>query len=879
MRLSEGNQTQQLGGLRGTLRPRAGWLARRLGSVCAVTWWCVLLAGAAWPLSAWAQWPSQSGTRGAWYDSFESAQPTWQPERATGPYEILRHQRSTEQWHTGRRSEWLLIRARAGTCVFLRHEAGRAAVIEDLLPTVWVKTDRAGVQLLARVVLPAAVDPRTGKPAVVVLPGSHYTKAGQWQQLRLDNLSELLARQVRVLRAQWGPRVDATGAWLESILLEVSLGPEPVNLWIDDLDLAGFVSAGQRLPARQVRPAGTIGSRIRADTSPAARLATKRHVQMAGTTLTADGEPFFLRAIEYRGEPLEQLQQLGFNAVWLDQVASEALLAEAARLGIWLISSPPVSPNLASPQAAAAEPISSRFDPVLAWNLGRGLSGPQFDGLQKWAEHVRPLQSDHRLAAGRTPAGGQQSGTGRVRHMDLPAAAPGSAGYTGMGSNPNPAGRSAAPAASLVVARTHTTFERLRGTDPLAGAGGPGFGRPGIAFPVRYAAGRRRSADALSCPSLVIEPWAASGTLQTTAQASEPKLASAVVRAGRTRLVLPMWFDPQAQRVVGQAALSDLWLVVPGVPESVRAYELVPGRVEPLKQKRVTGGLRIAWDEFDLAAAVVLAQDPVVVEGLKRRAAAGSLAASLQVELAQSRYQQVQQVLGEVGRRLPVPRQSGTWLKAARENLAWSARQLEAGDAAAAWLYARRAGRLLRLTERHCWQTAVAALPSPSTSPGTALFSTLPWHGRLLDRLGGSRLGPNLIEGGDFEDFHAAVAAGWVHTQQPQTGVEAFAELVGQAAHSGRNGLRLVARPVDPRESPGALEAPPVWITSGPVHLSAGTLICVYGWVQVRERRSTGRTHSADQRLAEVRPLPGGVADRPDDRNLCTQRPGRSLAG
>jgi len=776
MRLSEGNQTQQLGGLRGTLRPRAGWLARRLGSVCAVTWWCVLLAGAAWPLSAWAQWPSQSGTRGAWYDSFESAQPTWQPERATGPYEILRHQRSTEQWHTGRRSEWLLIRARAGTCVFLRHEAGRAAVIEDLLPTVWVKTDRAGVQLLARVVLPAAVDPRTGKPAVVVLPGSHYTKAGQWQQLRLDNLSELLARQVRVLRAQWGPRVDATGAWLESILLEVSLGPEPVNLWIDDLDLAGFVSAGQWLPARQVRPAGTIGSRIRADTSPAARLPTRRHVQMVGTTLTADGEPFFLRAIEYRGEPLEQLQQLGFNAVWLDQVASEALLAEAARLGIWLISSPPVSPNLASPQAAAAEPISSRFDPVLAWNLGRGLSGPQFDGLQKWAEHVRLAdRADRPLVCGprdalrpcsriidlllveRRPVGSSQElaefGTWISQQQRL--ARPGTPVWVAIQTQPAAALRrqlhllwpERTPPLSVCEEQI-----RLQALAALAS------GARGLLFlsdtplagddpQTRY---RARALQLLNTELEMIEPWAASGTLQTTAQASEPKLASAVVRAGRTRLVLPMWFDPQAQRVVGQAALSDLWLVVPGVPESVRAYELVPGRVEPLKQKRVTGGLRIAWDEFDLAAAVVLAQDPVVVEGLKRRAAAGSLAASLQVELAQSRYQQVQQVLGEVGRRLPVPRQSGTWLKAARENLAWSARQLEAGDAAAAWLYARRAGRLLRLTERHCWQTAVAALPSPSTSPGTALFSTLPWHGRLLDRLGGSRLGPNLIEGGDF---------------------------------------------------------------------------------------------------------------------------------
>jgi len=206
----------------------------------------------------------------------------------------------------------------------------------------------------------------------------------------------------------------------------------------------------------------------------------------------------------------------------------------------------------------------------------------------------------------------------------------------------------------------------------------------------------------------------------------------------------------------------------------------------------------------------------------------------LKYELALARYRQVEEVLALVGRRLPVPEQAVGWMQAARQNLDWSARQLKAGAPAASWRYAQRAGRLLRLVERSCWQTAVEALPSPSTSPGTSMFAALPWHVRLLERLGGSRLGPNLLSGGGFEDLQALMAAGWQHTQQPQPGVEAFAELVPQAAHSGRSGLRLVARPADPQQPPGALEGPPVWITSAPVRVPSGALVCLYGWVQVR---------------------------------------------
>lgn len=799
--------------------------------------------------------------RAAWYEGFESAQPTWKPLGATGPYQIVHHERTAWQPHTGQQCEWIRIHAQPGTRVFLGHDAGRARIIEDLLPTVWVKSDRGGVQLTARVVLPATADPRTGQPAVLLLSGSRYTGAGQWQQLRMADFARVLARQARVLRAEWQSDVDLRGAWMDSLVLEVAAGPEPVNLWIDDLDIAGCVPASPP-PATSVQPAAAFGSRSVPGAPGASLLQSQRRVEMLGATLVADGHPFFLRAIEYRGEPLGWLQQLGFNAVWLDEVPSEAMLAEAARLGLWLVAPPPVSPGAGFGENAAGEPIAPQFGPVLAWNLGRGLSEGQLEALRAWATAVRladradrPLVCQSRgavrsfsrhvdlLLLDRRPLGTscELADYGTWLAMQQRLAQPGAPVWTTIQTQPAAALRGQLRTLWPDRMPPETVCEeqlRLLALAALAS------GSRGLVFlsdtpltgddpQARY---RAAALQVLNAELELIGPWAATGSFQTTAQANEPLLSTAVLRAGRTRLVLPLWFDPQAQRVVGQAALNGLSLVVPGVPESVRAYELAPGRIEPLEQKRSAGGLRIRWDEFDLAAAVILAQDAVVVDGMKRRAvAAGPPAATLRHDLARARYRQVEEILGQISGRLPVPPQTSAWLAAARQNLELSGQQLKAGDPAAAHLLVRRAGRMLRLVERGCWQTAVEALPSPATSPGTSTFAALPWHVRLLERLGGSRLGPNLLPGGDFEDLPAMMAAGWRHTQQPQPGVESFAELTAAAAHSGRSGLRLVARAANPEQPPGAVENPPLWITSVPVRAPAGALVCLSGWVLVRE--------------------------------------------
>src|SRR5690606_26694257 len=67
--------------------------------------------------------------------------------------------------------------------------------------------------------------------------------------------------------------------------------------------------------------------------------------------LLVGGDPFFPRIIEFRGESLARLQQLGFNCVRLGRPATAELLAEAARLQLWLIAPPPQMDSL-RPMAA-----------------------------------------------------------------------------------------------------------------------------------------------------------------------------------------------------------------------------------------------------------------------------------------------------------------------------------------------------------------------------------------------------------------------------------------------------------------------------------------------------------------------------------------------
>ena len=167
--------------------------------------------------------------------------------------------------------------ARGVPQVYFSHAVGQPRVIAELTPSVWIKSDRPGLQLLARVVLPRTEDPRSGQPVSTLVAGTSYTQVGRWQQLHIRGIPNLLARQVRVLRLQLGPGVDAPGGLRRPGALERlrwAGHDERLDRRLGDCRLrrvpARRAAPGRRQPAtgeppggrlQRRRPDGTAGSR------------------------------------------------------------------------------------------------------------------------------------------------------------------------------------------------------------------------------------------------------------------------------------------------------------------------------------------------------------------------------------------------------------------------------------------------------------------------------------------------------------------------------------------------------------------------------------------------------------------------------------------
>ncbi|HTU26831.1 MAG TPA: hypothetical protein VMF30_15590, partial [Pirellulales bacterium] len=251
-------------------------------------------------------------------EGFEGPEPSWHEAGSDAQHKIVAHERVSGGAHSGQGCEQIRLQGNNGTYVYLSHDITPARIISELGLSVWIKADRAGLQILARVVIPRSKNPASGQPLTMLISGSGYTQAGSWQQLRLDNLPQQVERQLRVLRAEYGPNVDGHEAYIDRVLLNVYGGPGSTNILIDDLEVAGLVraavvglapvgknpaadGAAERLPgAERMLP----DEKTR---PPAARL--------SGSGLLVGDQPFFPRLLEYRGEPLSFVKSLGFNGI------------------------------------------------------------------------------------------------------------------------------------------------------------------------------------------------------------------------------------------------------------------------------------------------------------------------------------------------------------------------------------------------------------------------------------------------------------------------------------------------------------------------------------------------------------------------------------
>ena len=601
-------------------------------------------------------------------------------------------------------------------------------------------------------------------------------------------------------------------------------------------------------------------------------VAEEPHVRLQGSLLLVDDRHMLPRAIEYQGEPLAFLKNLGFNTVWLPNPPNSEILREARQLGLWLVCPPPpVVFGQIGGRALSRGVIGPEYDRVLAWDLGRGLRGTHLPDIGQLAKLVRavdqpgqrPLicgpRTDLRafsrqvdlLLLGRSPLLGSLELTdyGKWIRTRPWLASPGKATWTTVQTQPAESllgqwrvlGKGKSPPLSIsseqigLLAYTAVTsgsrgllFESLSPLD----ANDPD---------TRY---RAATLELLNLELSLAEPWLAAGDFVSTVKGSdqEQEAVGVVLRTDRAQLLVPMWTAPGGQFVCGQSAGNGISFIVPGVPEEYRAFQLLPGGLPPVARARVTRGTRITLDEFALTSLVVLTAERLWVDNLDRSAKkVGRRAAELRRQLAEARLLAVGQVLAEMPGGIlaqlnsdrPGGRSPGDRLNEARRGLQLCDGCLAGGDYAAAWLHGERAMRPVRLMERELWDAAISRVESPVTTPASVSFWTLPMHWELLARIGASRPGPNRLAGGEFEDRDTWLSTGWNYYQDSLDGVFSEADLSPAAARTGRLGLRISAYPSDIDQPVSLVETSPAWITTPPVAVERYALMVIHGWVNV----------------------------------------------
>ena len=793
-------------------------------------------------------------------DDFEGPEPCLREAGGDARYKVDLHRRVAQGARSGRVCEQLRITGNNGTYVYFGRPITSARIINELSPAVWLKSDRAGLQVLVRAVLPRTTDPQTGKPLTTLLRGSDYRQVGIWQQLRVEGLPRLLERQVRVLRTQFGAQVDAREAYIDMLLINAYGGPGTTNVWVDDLEIGGVVSHAANLLAGE-----TAGSADGHTAQPAVPMAAwpggqgVPRVELKGRMLLVGGKPFFLRAIEFRGESLARLQSLGFNAVRLPQSPSPAMLSEATGLGLWLIAPPPPARQLESRPGDPSPPrIDSSYDAVLMWDLGSYLAKRELEITKRWAELTtaadprnRPIACDPdsdlaaytRLAdvliARRDPIGSTlpldqygvwlrdrsrlaRGGTPLVATIqtDLPPKLFEQMGLLASG-----------PGAPMVVEEAQ--LRMLIHTALAARARGVCFAS-NSRLDAEDAATERR-AQILELTNLylsLIERWPAAGNFAPSASSSDPYTTGAVIETDRSRLLLPIYAPPNGQLAVGNPALKDLRFVVPGVPEGNNAYELSPTSFRALQSTRIAGGTVVTLTEAERDSVVVFTQDAVVYQNLSDRLA------RIQLRATQLTGDVVRAELSEVESAMQRLAAVGQAIAATQKPLAAAQQDLRDSDAARksdgpkAYALARKAQQTLRDIQRAHWNQAVAATDWPLADPFVGHFANLSEHFRLMHELASAEPSANRLAEGGFENLEAMQRAGWKYYQHDQPGLTTSVDLAPQAAHSGRVGLRLRVAP-DPASKPNVVETPPLWITSPAVIVRPGEIVLIEGWLRI----------------------------------------------
>jgi hypothetical protein len=722
-------------------------------------------------------------------NGFETRVPAWFRGSADSSYRELAHDISDKTSHTGQLSEHIQIDAEQGNAIQYMYALGKATICEELNISVWLKANRPGIQLQARVVLPRERGNNLDDRLTTILRGDQYQLSGRWQRLELRGTIKLSQQQQQFMRLELKRDVDFRDAYVDRLILSIQSGPGMTEMWIDDLE-ASPVSEAPPPAAPAPTGTGTPGT-------PTGRVpARPAVVELNQDRLLIGGKPFFFVGIKYSDTPLKTLHDAGFNTLCLDYNASPGLLEEAIKQGFWLVPSLPVTsndPRFTSPGGIGQE--ISRFlmgDAVLFWDLGNGLVEEQKDVIARAVRAIRMTDTQRPLTADVWDGFRPYS-----RNLDLVAVhrwplmtslelpqyqnwlnqrrlltRPGTFFWTWVQTH--------LPDwyANLIYEQTSAMpFKEPVGPQPeqirllsyialSAGCHGLGY------WSDRFLADSHQGRDRLLTLALLNQEMKMLEPLMLTADVpfwitseTHGDVKAAVFHTEQGLVVLPMWLGKGGQYVPGQSAASKVKLVVPEVPGGATAWKVSPAEVRCLAMERIPGGTRITIPEFGLTAAIVFTadtnQDGLLVRFQDHCRRMSKQAAQWAHDLAQVEFEKVNRIeqdLEQNGHTLP---DAKTLIEDSQKRLRLCEQQWEIGNYPEAYAEAERSMRPLRILMRAQWEQAIRGLDVPTASPYAVSFYTLPRHWRFMQQLAQTTPGNNVLPDGDFETPPDQVPESW----------------------------------------------------------------------------------------------------------------------
>lgn len=726
---------------------------------------------------------------------FSGRQTYWVPGDANVAVEEKDHRTAQDHTRSAPDAEYVKITAQPRPGVtdsefaHYVYDTPQAPVNDQLTASVWVKAFRPGIQLRARVVLPNEADPQNPAAKLTVrLAGDSYDESHKWQRLSLKDPVKLLTAQKPLLAARLGREVNVADAYIDQLILNVYPGPGVTEVWIDDLDIGPVVTRS----VSTVRTATPVGRDPKAS---AARAVT---VEASDGQVLINGKPVFMRAIRHTDTPLDKLREAMFNTVWFPGDASPERIEEAVRNGFYVVPSVPLvssgfdpaNPNAnraANEQDAAA--LAEYFhtflsrDWVLMWDLGTARTAEQVGRVKRIADLIRdydtrrPRAADvwdgYRIYSNYLDAVGTHrfplfTSLELNRYADFldqrkALTGPGKLLWTWIQTHPPEwmtAGTLPPVKPDAVADPIGPRPEQIRLLTYLAvasGYRGLGFWSDRYLAASHQGQARLLQLSILNAELEMLEPVllaARESPRPEWVATNHPHVKAAIVRGEKHLLVLPVWQGPGSQYCPDLAAVGGLKVKVPAVPTGADPWQLTAASVTPLHAELVPGGTEVTIPDFDLTAAVVFTADlqSMLVRWQDHtRHVRGAQAASWAVALAVEEFNTTLQVHEKLTGVAPEVPNAAQYFEESKRRVKQAEKYRDNGQYDHAYREATRALQPLRLLRREHWKRAVGSLDTPTATPYSVSYDTLPQFYELARDVQRAKPGKNLLPHGGFE--------------------------------------------------------------------------------------------------------------------------------